>query len=209
MTLSPEHSPVLRGADLAALPLATMIVSEQVSNGALDDADVVEPADVGPSTDELIADAFQAGFDEGAAAAEAAIRSSLQTTVNSLDVATRDLVRARAVWEEAGPLQTVGIALEIAEMILMREVAAANDPGRDAIVRCLSEMNPNERATIRLNPDDMSRLGSFDDLLVDRTFELVPDAAIVSGDAVADTPNGSIDARLRGALGRVREELLR
>jgi len=70
-------------------------------------------------------------------------------------------------------------------------------------------MTPSETAVIRLNPADLAALGAFDDLLVDRSFELVADPALASGDAVADTTTGSVDARLRGALGRVREELLR
>jgi len=162
-----------------------------------------------PKLEELLSQAYQSGFDEGLAAAEAAIRSQVSATLAALELSARDLALAKTSWENAGPGQTVGIALEIAEMVLMREVTLASDPGRDAIVRCLTEMTPSETAVIRLNPADLAALGAFDDLLVDRSFELVADPALASGDAVADTTTGSVDARLRGALGRVREELLR
>lgn len=208
MTLSPEHSPVLRGADLDALPVATLIAA----NHSFPDAthvDVVDEIDEGPTTDELLSQAYQSGFDEGVAAAEVAIRSTLERTIASLEASVNDLAAARNAWETAGPAQTVGIAFEIAEMVMMREVATSIDPGRDAIVRCMTEVAPDEPAVVRLNPADLAQLGPFEDLLVERSFELVADPSISSGDAVADTTTGSVDARLRGALGRVREELLR
>ena len=212
MTLSLELSPVLRGADLDALPVATLIAIDHSfpdTSEADDGIEEVEEVDEGPTTEELVSQAYQSGFDEGLAAAEAAIRSTLERTFASLEASANELFEAKAAWESVGPAQTVDVALEIAELVLMREVATAADPARDAIVRCLSEVGPAESAIVRLNPTDLDQLGAFEDLLVSRSFELVPDPSISSGDAVADTTTGSVDARLRGALGRVREELLR
>lgn len=206
--MSAEKSPVLRGADFDALPVATLIgAGHSFPNPS--PVEVIDDIDDGPAAEELLSEAYQSGFDEGVAAAEAAIRTQIVATLEALERSARDLAVAKAAWEEVGPGQTVGIALEIAEMVLMREVATASDPGRDAIVRCLTEVTATESAVLRLNPADLAALGTFDDLLVDRSFELVPDPAVASGDAVADTTTGSVDARLRGALGRVREELLR
>ncbi len=208
MTLSPENSPVLRGADFDALPVATLIAAGHSFPHA-GQVGVVDEADDGPTAEELISQAYQSGFDEGLTAAESAIRSTVEVTLAALELSARDLTIAREAWDNAGPGQAVDIALEIAEMVIMREVATASDPGRDAIVRCLTELTSSETAVVRLNPDDLAKLGPFEDLLIDRSFELVADPAIASGDAVADTTTGSVDARLRGALGRVREELLR
>lgn len=213
MTLSPEKAPVLRGAELDALPLASLIVAglplgDPTTAPPLE-AELVDAVDEGPTTEELVSEAYQSGFDEGVAAAEAAVKSTLQAVLEALEAATRDVAHARSTWESVGPDQTVGVALEIAEMILMREVTTSEDPGRDAIVRCLTEVESSESTVIRLNPNDLDRLGPFEDLLIDRSFELVADPSVAAGDAIADTTNGSVDARLRGALGRVREELLR
>lgn len=208
MTLSAEKSPVLRGADLDALPVAMMVTSDHAFVGK-EPMEISEEADEGPAVEELLSQAYQAGFDEGVAAAEAAIRSSVERTLGALELSARDLSNAKSAWEKVGPGQTVDIALEIAEMVMMREVVTAKNPGRDAIVRCLAEVTASETAVLRLNPADLEALGPFEDLLIDRTFELAADPSITSGDAVADTTTGSVDARLRGALGRVREELLR
>ena len=199
---------MLRGADLDALPVATLIVAGQTlaDHG---EVDVVDDIDSGPSVDELLGQAHQAGFDEGVAATERSLRSTVEAALGALELSARDLVTAKSNWEKAGPGQTVGIALEIAEMVLMREVVTAADAGRDAIVRCLTEVAGDETAVLRLNPVDLEALGPYEDLLADRSFELVADPAIAAGDAVADTTTGSVDARLRGALSRVREELLR
>ncbi len=211
MTLSRENSPVLRGADFDALPVATLIAAGHSfpHAGQAGQAEVVDEFDNGPTTEELVSQAYQSGFDEGVAAAESAIRSTVEATLAALERSARDLAIAKDAWENAGPGQAVDIALEIAEMVIMREVATASDPGRDAIVRCLTEVTSSETAVLRLNPADLAKLGPFEDLLIERSFELVADPAIASGDAVADTTTGSVDARLRGALGRVREELLR
>lgn len=209
MTLSAEKSPVLRGADVDALPVASLIGASDSYLQPVQPDVVEEIEDTGPSVEELLSQAYQSGFDEGVAAAEAAVRSQVESTLAALELAARDVAIAKAAWEKAGPGQTVGIALEIAEMVIMREVTTADNPGRDAIIRCLSEVTSDERAVLRLHPADLAALGPFDDLLADRSFELVADPAIASGDAVADTTTGSVDARLRGALGRVREELLR
>lgn len=208
MTLSAEKSPVLRGVEVDALPVAMMIVAGQ-SFGQPEPVEVIEDLDEGPAIEELLSQAYQSGFDEGVAAAEAAIRTTLQATLTALDRSASDFDAAKTAWEQVGPAQTIEIALEIAEMVMMREVTTATDPGRDAIVRCLTEVTTDESAVLRLNPADLTALAPFDDLLKARSFELVADPAIASGDAVADTTTGSVDARLRGALGRVREELLR
>lgn len=207
MTLSPDESPVLRGADLHALPVASLIAAPAEPEPQPEPEP--EAADEGPDVETLVAEARQHGYDEGLAAAEAGLRETFQNSLAALELAARDLVNARSAWENTGPAQVVGVALEIAEMIMMREVATASDPGRDALVRCLTEIPVGDKAVVRLHPADLDRMGAVDDLAIDRSFDLVGDDAVASGDAIADTTTGSVDARLRGALGRVREELLR
>lgn len=207
MTLSRDQSLVLRGADVDALPLASLIGFDHSSprGGRVE---VVDDAADGPTTDELISQAYQSGFDEGVSAAEAAVRTTIQSVLTALELAAQDFSAAKTAWAATGPEQTLGVALELAELVIMREVATANDPARDAIIRCLSEVASNEPAVLRLNPTDLEGLGPFDDLLIDRTFELVGDPSVASGDVVADTAAGSVDGRLFAALERIRQELL-
>ena len=136
------------------------------------------------------------------------MRESVTANVNSLEQAVDQLVAARCAWDAIGPDDAVTLALQLAELILMREVASSAAPAREAILRCFSELEQGERAVIHLNPVDLEGLGDIDDLLAERSFEVVADPAVPSGDAVAETVSGSVDGRIQAALARVREELL-
>jgi len=222
MTLSRESSAVLRGANLDQLPVATLIGTRHQSMHRSSNADgsnggshlsgasseIVDKFDDGPTTDEAFAQGYQAGFDEGVAAAEATIRETVLVTVDALEQAVVGLGDERRTWEQAGPAEALSLALQLAELVVMSHVANSDDPGRDAIIRCFSEVEPGERVVIRLNQDDLASLGPVDDLLIDRSFELAADPAVVKGDALAVTGSGSIDARLSTAVERVRQELL-
>ena len=216
MTLSRESSAVLRGAGLDKLPVATLVGHRPVSRideqrGPLS-VEVVDEGDAGDNgsgstTDQLVSEAYEAGFSEGAGAAEIALRDALAAVLDGLDRSVGQLDAARRAWGEMGPDDAISLAIDLAEMILMREVASSGTAGRDALRRCFAELEVGERATIRLNPDDLESLGLVDDLRAERSFELVGDPTIDSGDAVADLGGGSVDARIRSALDRVRQEL--
>ncbi len=211
MTLSRESSAVMRGEGLDRLPIATLVGQarhEPRANGKHGFDVDVDAGDHGQSADELVADAYQEGFSEGVAAADAAMRKDVALALAAVEAAMARLDQSATTWEESGPQEALDLALQLAEVILMREVACSNSPGRDAILRCFSEIDRGERAVVRLHPSDVETLGSVDDLMVDRSFELVADPTVASGDAVADTPSGSIDARLASSLERVKQELL-
>jgi flagellar assembly protein FliH len=100
----------------------------------------------------------------------------------------------------------VEAALEIAEMVIGRELALAPDPGADAVRRVLSVMPADLPAfTLRLNPADYAGLDT--DTLAGRTVTVVTDAAVARGDAVAETETMVIDASVGAAIARVREVL--
>ncbi len=211
MTLSRESSAVMRGEGLDRLPIATLVgqTRQEPRSNSRHGVDAnVDGGDRGPTTDELVADAYQQGFTEGVAAADAAIRKDVALALAAVEAATVRLDQSASTWAESGPQEALELALQLAEVILMREVACSDAPGRDAILRCFSEIDRGESAVVRLHPSDVETLGSVDDLMVDRSFELVADPTVAIGDAVADTPNGSIDARLASSLERVKQELL-
>jgi flagellar assembly protein FliH len=197
----------MRGEDLGRLPIATLVGPPRHDTRPHGSRGIAD-ADDGPTTDELVADAYQQGFTEGIAASDAAVRNDVTRALAAIQAATATLDHAASTWEQSGPEEALELALQLAEVILMREVACSDAPGREAILRCFSEIDRGERAVVRLHPSDLETLGSVDDLMVDRSFELVADPSVAPGDAVADTPHGSIDARLASSLERVKRELL-
>lgn len=210
MTLSREPSAVLRGDDLDQLPVATLVaVHHPVDEQHQVDPSVHEALDEQeqPNTEALLSEAYEAGFSEGVGAAQAAMQETVAAAVSGLEQAVDQLVAARVSWEATGPDDALTLAIQLAELILLREVAASTAPAREAILRCFSELEPGERAVVHLNPTDLEGLGDIDDLLAERPFEVVADPSVRSGDAVAETSSGSVDGRILAALDRVRQEL--
>jgi flagellar assembly protein FliH len=106
----------------------------------------------------------------------------------------------------------VRAAFALTETLLGRELAVAEEPGRDAIGRVLALAPAGRPVTVRLHPNDHATLsgGQSGVITLDiegRTVTLVPDPALRSGDAVAECDASMIDARLDTALARVREVL--
>lgn len=210
MTLSPEPASVLRGAELRHLPVVTL-VERHTRHHSIDSTENVgsqcEATDDGPSIDERLQHAYEAGFASGVEAAEASMAQAVRSAIGSVEMAVAQFDEARRTWAEVGVGETIDLALELAELILRRDVAARQNPGRDAIVRCLGEIEPGEVASIRMHPDDLDQLGEVADVLGGRAFDFVADDSLDPGDAVAELEFGSVDATLRSALERVAREL--
>ena len=132
-----------------------------------------------------------------------AMLASLSETVSAL----ADQVDARldAIGETATN-SVVDLALEIAEAVLAREVAVLEDPGADAIARCLELAPAFGDLVAYLNPEDAERLGAIDGL-DGRRLVVKPDPTLETGDAIVTVDEAVIDARLSESLQRVAEAL--
>jgi flagellar assembly protein FliH len=104
----------------------------------------------------------------------------------------------------------VGTAFALAEAVIGRELAAATEPGRDAVARALA-LAPNGRpVTVHLHPADHETVtgGQSGPVEIDgRTVTLLAEPSLQPGDAVAECDATSIDARIAPAVARVREVL--
>jgi flagellar assembly protein FliH len=101
--------------------------------------------------------------------------------------------------------QAVEIALQVAEAVLGREVAVADDPGADAIRRALALLPAGGAVTVRLHPQDRSGVDATE--FAGHGVRLVDDPALSRGDAVAESDTTVVDATVAAALARVREVL--
>jgi flagellar assembly protein FliH len=101
----------------------------------------------------------------------------------------------------------VELALQLAEALLGRELALAEDPAADAVRRAVAGVPGDVPLVVRLHPDDLAVLDR--EVLGERTATatVVADAGVARGDAVVETLDGFVDADLAGALARVREVL--
>jgi len=104
--------------------------------------------------------------------------------------------------------QLIDLAIDIASAILRREVSLSADRGRDALVRALVASPDRGDIVARLSPGDAELLGDHGDVSPGRTIQIVVDPLMSDGDCVLDVGGTRIDARLAGALDRVRAVLL-
>lgn len=124
-------------------------------------------------------------------------------------------LNARTVPTVAAAEETlVAAAVELAEAILGYELADRSKAARAALDRALSGSKGLNVVTIRMNPQDLALLerGQADGVDLGsepgRTaVELTPDPALSPGDAVAELPQGFLDAKISTALARVKGAL--
>jgi flagellar assembly protein FliH len=99
----------------------------------------------------------------------------------------------------------VGLAAAITEELVGHELAVAESPGLDAVRRALA-LVPGEPVTrIRVSTEDPITPGMT---AVAGAAVVVADPSLRRGDAVVETAEAVVDARISGALDRVREVLL-
>lgn len=209
---------LLRGVDAArARPLDLVTGAGRPGSGPGGGATATVDA-VGPWAEELEQErelartsGFQQGRQEGLAAGLIASRSQVEAHMAELADLVQDVLdglTARAA-ETADELaaQVVDLAIDVAKAVIDREVATAEDPGADAIARCLDMVPDTGNLVVRLNPDDVTKLGQVPGL-GDRELLVEADPTLASGDAVVGVDQVTVDARLSESLRRV-EEVLR
>lgn len=153
---------------------------------------------------------YRAGHAEGlAAGARAAqvvnenLRMQVTAAASALQAAITQLGETdrRSAQELTG--EAVRLAFDLARLVLDREIAASDDPGVEAIQRCLDLIPRRERLVVRLNPKDHATLGDVGAVLGGVDYEVLADASIASGGAFVEAGPARIDGQLDTALERV------
>jgi flagellar assembly protein FliH len=154
-------------------------------------------------------DGFAAGQREAAAQALAkahADHERLEQALAAVDAAAAALRAQQDITVADVEQQIITVALAVAEAVVGHEIASAQAPARDALVRALALAPRGIDAVARVNPADAETL---DDLpvLADRSVTVEPDPSVEPGGCVLDVGACRIDAQLGPALARVREAL--
>jgi flagellar assembly protein FliH len=95
-------------------------------------------------------------------------------------------------------------AVELAEALLGRELSDGEQSARGIAARVLACDGAREVTRVRVHPAEVAAVA---ELLTGRELEVVGDPALGRGDAVAELPDGFLDARITSALARVRRAL--
>ncbi len=205
-SVDPENI-LLRGAEAARAKRIDL-----VGGSNLDDLTAVGPwsEQIDDARESARSAGFQQGRQEGLAAGlqaskarveeqQAALAAAVETAVNELNARADELGQRLAA-------QVTDLAVEIAKAVLDREIEVSEDPGAEAIARCLDLVPDTGSLVVRLNPDDAAGLGPIDGL-GDRELTVAADPALSPGDAIVSVDQITIDARLSESLRRVEDAL--
>jgi flagellar assembly protein FliH len=173
----------------------------------------------------LRAKAREEGFAEGKAAVDDRLEKQIAEEMRkarSGDVA--DLVKAlnamiREVNDYRGRLmldskqQLISLAIHIAETVIKREVASADDVAKLNLEEAIRLSAKRSRLLVRVSETDMKML---EDLLGDAPLvreeasavELVPSAEILPGGCLVESAQGAVDARIDTQLREIEKVLL-
>jgi flagellar assembly protein FliH len=186
----------------------------------------IQPATSSRKEDRGYTQGHAAGYAAGiraAAAEQLGLREQLQAehramldagrlavghAVRALEAAAAESRQRRgAVLEEAQDVLAAG-AMELAEAILGYELNDGANTARAALARALATASDVQTVTtVRLHPEDLAALTAVDVGSV-AGVELKADPALDRGDAIAEYPQGWLDARLGTAVDRAKAALL-
>ena len=160
--------------------------------------------------------AHQQGLEEGRAIGrEEGERLAREQLAHDLDVAHRmaaELLEARHELIASAEPQIVRLALEVARVVVAREVDADPDILKGSLTRAMLKAAGDERLRLRLHPDDVHRLGDYLDTLAarfaSRGVEVIPDPTVGRAGVIVETRSGTVDARLETQLDKIEHSML-
>jgi flagellar assembly protein FliH len=208
----PGRARVLRGKDAEAAGAAAL--SSDLGKGRNEFSGMVDPALVERVLNEAREEGFQTGYAEGLARAEGAadaagreaerrIQSAMAALMSGAGAFAQRQATALADIED----EVAALAFELATALIGRELASAQNPGRDAVARALGLAPHRVDVIIRLHPDDAALVPDPAELAPGRGVTMVADPGVERGGCVLDAGGAHVDAQLGPALERVRAAL--
>lgn len=140
----------------------------------------------------------RAEFEAERAAALEQDRRRTERAVAVLEAAARALHARTAPVLAAAEAELASAAVAIAEAVVGHELADAETGAKAALARALSGVDAAAVIAVRLHPADLALLEGASTAGV----VLAADPTLAPGDAVADYPDGELDARISTALAR-------
>jgi flagellar assembly protein FliH len=133
---------------------------------------------------------------------EQARQTQVEDAIAVLTAATRALNAVALPVVADSEEVLVASALELAEAIIGHELCDEDASARAALARVTAQPITSVVPLVRMNPDDLALLA--DEVLAHQEVTFVPDPQLNRGDAVAEFPDGFLDARIGTALDRAK-----
>ncbi len=150
---------------------------------------------------------YDAGFEDGKAAADAQMREMV-TTLHGLMEGIRD--QRRATMESAEP-ELVRLAMSIAERVVHQHIDDDLNVVVENVRSALTRLVSREVVTLRVNPADLETMRQHRDAIVAVSdvehLRIVEDQRVDRGGVVVETDAGTIDAKIATQLREARRAI--
>jgi len=148
------------------------------------------------------------GLADGTRAAEEAYRAKL-ARIESLAAAVQ---RERTEFFDRIEPELVRLAVAIAEKVIGRELELRPDVAVDMVRTAMKRLRDREALRVSVNPRDLDQVKAARDDLVSavdgvRKLEVVEDRRVGPGGCVIESPNGTLDARIKTQIEEIEAAL--
>ena len=205
---------VLRGDHVGMqrpVPLAPPVINAgggNVAGGDIDGSPPPAPLDLAQIEDAARVQGYNAGFEQGYAAATAAAEEAMSQSVRRLAELVSSVHENHSTFFRAAERQVIDLALQIAQKVVEREIENMPDLAVNVVRGALEEMDARTAVRVRVNPEDAELLRRRWAQVVPpgispERIELQPDERVRSGGAVIETAHGQVDAQLESKLAQL------
>ncbi len=157
-------------------------------------------AELEQQVEHRIAEARQAGFLEGEAAARSRAEMQVQPLMERLTQALKELASARPALLRDAEAELVDLALAIAHRILRRQLAIDRDALQGLVKSALEKMQAQQICRVRVHPELSGALRHALERQGQGALEVVEDASLSFGGILLETARGNLDASLETQL---------
>jgi len=207
-------SRVLRGDHVGIqrpVPLAPPVITSPAGDLGGGNAGVgppLPPPDLAELEEAARLQGYNAGFEQGFAAATAAAEEAMAQSVRRLAELVSSVHENHSAFFRAAERQVVDLALQIAQKVVEREVEHMPDLAVNVVRAALEEMDARTAVRVRVNPEDAELLRRRWAQVVPpgipaERIELQPDERVRSGGAVIETTHGEVDAQIESKLAQL------
>ena len=155
-----------------------------------------------------LAEGHTIGREEGGRVAREEVARELEVAHSM----AAELLEARHTLIANAEPQIVRLTLEVARVVVAKEVDADPDILKGTLTRAMLKAAGDERLRLRLHPADVNRIGDYLDALASRFssrgVEVVPDPTVGRAGVVVETRTGTVDARLETQLDKIERAML-
>lgn len=159
-------------------------------------------------------EAWNRGFDAGAAEARELESGRVAAALDALEGAVAALRDGQAAWVDNAREHIVALAVSVARHVIGRELKGDSHVIADLTRRALAHFPLTEPVRVRVNPEDLSVLsaavspdGGNIHIAPGREVQWVADARIESGGCVVEGRRRVVDGRVDHALERIFQRL--